>query len=680
MTIIRRTRVFAPSALRAWKSHVLAGTRFRSRVPGDHESMWVRRGLIPGVLLIALAVGSAFAWWWNSGTPMERGVAAYRRGDWKTASNEARRALNDSPRQRDALRLLARAQARQGRLEPAMQYFERLGSDAMDAEDWFLAGQTLLAQGLLEPARTALDHALERDPNQAEALETLVKFDTRSDRLFEAMNQAKRLAEVPGWEARGLALVGMLHAELSDPAQAAAAFESALTRDPDLRGFSASPLVVRKDLARALLALRRPTDAEAHIKSILAKTNDAEAHWLLSRVALQQGEGDRASAELERAREYSRLHADPREPAPYVGAARCASCHREIARAQQGGHHAMTFLSGKSLGELALPEGEIPDPHNQEVVHELKREGGHVALTTRVGNETLRALADYALGSDCRALTMVGRDQEGVIRELRMSHYHEGPPWDMTTGHETRPSENRQYLGRRLSRDMERQCLGCHTTCVPQSLSQTGPAAADGGIGCERCHGPGGNHLAAVNFGSVDLAIGRPRLLSHEQSLMVCAPCHSPRTQELAIDDPLAVRFPGATFPMSRCYTESERGLSCTTCHDPHRDVETDVREYEAVCLSCHSSQESPSTETPRSGVRKGRRRIVSLPAKAKRVACPVEPRQGCVSCHMPKVTTNLGHNQRFSDHRIRVHPRTGMDERKADTGDGRPARRLPTE
>ena len=43
------------------------------------------------------------------------------------------------------------------------------------------------------------------------------------------------------------------------------------------------------------------------------------------------------------------------------------------------------------------------------------------------------------------------------------------------------------------------------------------------------------------------------------------------------------------TMTWSRCYTESEGNLSCVTCHDPHRNVETSTVANEAKCLICHA-------------------------------------------------------------------------------------------
>jgi hypothetical protein len=178
------------------------------------------------------------------------------------------------------------------------------------------------------------------------------------------------------------------------------------------------------------------------------------------------------------------------------------------------------------------------------------------------------------------------------------------------------------------------ECLDCHRTSLRASRDPKLPEARDRGIGCERCHGPGGHHLAAVAVNFDDLAIGRPSFASSEQITNLCAACHRADDPTIALDDPRALRFQTKTLPLSRCYSESGGDLSCTTCHDPHRDAETSAAFYEGRCLSCHSASTAD----------KGTHRAV----------CPVNPSRDCLSCHMPPVAGAAPHTK-FTDHFIRV-------------------------
>ena len=126
-----------------------------------------------------------------------------------------------------------------------------------------------------------------------------------------------------------------------------------------------------------------------------------------------------------------------------------------------------------------------------------------------MGNDVYRAVVDYAFGSGDRGLTLVGRDESGTARELRLSRYGEIDRWSETTGQALRPGRPADFLGRPLSPDDLRGCFECHTTQPDAAQLRTGPEPAVRGIGCEQCHGPGGHHLAAVEARLDDLAIAR---------------------------------------------------------------------------------------------------------------------------------------------------------------------------
>jgi hypothetical protein len=148
-----------------------------------------------------------------------------------------------------------------------------------------------------------------------------------------------------------------------------------------------------------------------------------------------------------------------------------------------------------------------------------------------------------------------------------------------------------------------------------------------------------------------DLAVGRPRLAPAERVTALCAGCHSPKGAAVDHDDPKAIRFQGTTLTWSRCYTESRGSLTCTTCHDPHRDAETSHAYYEAKCLSCHS----PTAPSPAPTEVDDGTRPIAPPESMPRVPCPVSPSGGCVDCHMPTRGGIIPHTS-FTDHEIRVH------------------------
>ena len=150
---------------------------------------------------------------------------------------------------------------------------------------------------------------------------------------------------------------------------------------------------------------------------------------------------------------------------------------------------------GRTSPDCRLPDGPLPDPADPKAIdHHVRRDGDRIGWETRVDGEVARAIVEYAFGSGDRGVTPVGRDEDGRFREIRLSRYGDIDGWDVTAGHPARPEPTTagQYLGRLLSADDFHKCLGCHTTDFRASRDRVGPLAVESGIGCERCHGPGG--------------------------------------------------------------------------------------------------------------------------------------------------------------------------------------------
>lgn len=611
------------------------------RMVGKRATLrWWTAVLVLSLLSAGGAVG-LWAWWWRGDGLLLRGRAAYAQGNWQGTKSFARQRIKTAPNDVEAWQLLARASARLGGDALAQSiYGSRMTPAQMQGEDYYLLGAGLFRQEQTAAAISVLEKGIRIDPRHPELLQELSRSYAHRDDLIRATDLAARLASVPGWEARGDLLAGVLKYEQTDSAGAAKHLERALKHDPALRGAVAAPALARKLLARAWLRLGQHAAARGPLETLLSEGSDPEAAWLLSRALLQSGDGAGAAAALARSQEYGDESVFAHEPAPYVGAAKCAECHLAIHSSQQHSLHARTFYPTSGLDAVALPQQPVADRFDPAVVHTLKREGNRIGVATRVGDRTYRALVDYAIGSGDRGLTLVGRDDAGQSRELRLSRYSDGSGWDVTIGQRPNPQDPAGYLGLPLSVDEVHGCVHCHTTDGRAMLERVGPTVADRGIGCERCHGPGGNHVQAVAVKFPDLAIARPQSFSAERQVRLCAQCHTPKGNVVINPmDKTTVRFQAVHFVKSRCYTESNGALSCLTCHNPHRDAETSAVFYESKCLSCHAAG-------PTKGAKDGGHRPVS---------CPVNPTNGCLPCHMPVEKQAIPHAT-FSDHHIRVH------------------------
>jgi hypothetical protein len=583
--------------------------------------------------------------------PLKRGLSAYSRGDWAAAEQEARRRLKDRSDDPGALRLLVRCLFRQGRDQAALGIAERLPRPGLDVEDYYLQGQAFMRLGQRERGILLWRAALGLDVNHVESLLALEQAFFGLDLLDEAAKAALRLASQPGWRGKAALLLAAVRAEQSDPGGAAAALRDALDHQDQWTG-AETPGEVRKQLVRFLLRVGQPLQARHELRNITGGPDGAELDWLQSRCDIQQGiassPGVAASASA-----YRGAHPLEPEPAPSVGAARCASCHPTQFKPQQRSRHARTFTRKERLASVPTPDRPVMDPGNRRVTHSFERDGRGLEIHTKVRDRVYETIVDYAFGSGDRGLTLVGHGPEGWPYEYRLSHYPDPVGWDVTSGQPAQPEDPALFQGTRINSDAVRRCLFCHTTQPFAVLTGAGPASSDSAIGCERCHGPGGHHLrvvsrAAAVSGAADVAIARPALATGAPIVALCSQCHSPRDKNLVVTPgaPDAVRFQGLTLTWSRCYSESGNVLDCVTCHDPHHDADPTPASYEAQCLSCHS----PGSSSAGRGSHRSER-----PEARARVSCPIQPEHSCISCHMPRVKTPMAHAH-FTDHFIRVH------------------------
>ncbi|MDX2037968.1 MAG: cytochrome c3 family protein [Isosphaeraceae bacterium] len=580
---------------------------------------------IPGVVLLVLG---ALAWLLLPRDPLELGTAAYSRGDWSAAELYARQAILDDLDDPEGLRLLARTNARLGRDAAAGDLFRRLGPGLAQPEDLTLMGSILLRRGERGQGMILLERARDAEPGRAETLRPLAEVYIDTDFPAAAVEVAEQLVSIsPSIDAHRL--LGRSSRAVGDHRRAARAFERALALAAG--DASRETKAIQRDLARSLLHLGESTGASRVLEPV---TGD-EAAWLASRAALQSGDVA-AHRRFSRAAEAYRSQRplEP-EPAPFVGSASCLPCHEAVARAHASSRHFHTFRREGELSDaVAITSDPIRDPRDPRIHHRIEAREGRIRASVDSGAATIHALAVYALGSGHRGRSLIVRDSENRSREYRLTHYARGVGWDLTMHHPAQPATLADALGQPLLADNVRACVGCHVTDSFASTDVDSPLVRESGVGCERCHGPGGNHLRAVAKGLEDLAIVRPNLADTADRVGLCAQCHkAPRGVDLLGDD--AARFAWPKLGSSRCFTESGGAMDCVTCHSPHRDAVVDKARYERICLDCHSGRPLAST---------GKRPAV----------CTVDPETKCLECHMPRVQDAIPHTS-FTDHLIRI-------------------------
>lgn len=321
--------------------------------------------------------------------------------------------------------------------------------------------------------------------------------------------------------------------------------------------------------------------------------------------------------------------------ARFVGSASCKSCHETIADRYETSGHAHTFaLTANSSVAHQLGDREFFDPQrNQRFRYHFDNVGLTASLPDVFGDE--RFPLTYALGSGTHAVTFLTllpkRDGSTVGLEHRVSFYRDLPGLNLTVGHRylKGPVEDSEHFGKVVDERQLEQCIGCHTTQAKIRDHQLVDVLPH--VGCESCHGPGSDHATAQQSGRgvSDLSVAH-RWPTALDELQTCGKCHrlpeSLKASEIVRTSRVLPRFQPAGLMQSRCYTQAEGTLRCTTCHDPHTKVSRDPAHYERICRDCHQRQSV--------------------------AACP-QGTESCVQCHLPPI--RFEGVASFHDHWIRI-------------------------
>jgi predicted CXXCH cytochrome family protein len=216
------------------------------------------------------------------------------------------------------------------------------------------------------------------------------------------------------------------------------------------------------------------------------------------------------------------------------------------------------------------------------------------------------------------------------------------------------------YPADNMGRPTGPTCDGCHSVNYDVRTKQV----AEWNVGCEKCHGPGSEHVARPSRTN----IFNPTRADLVHANDVCIQCHSQGTPvtnpiegryydwpvgfqvgrgnlsdvwrldvpELGKPDFLYFadgtahknRMQGNDFVTSRMY---QRGVTCFSCHDVHgTDNNADLRRPAAtMCLQCHNA----------GGANGPKEATIEQHTHHTAGSAGNE----CVNCHMPKIETTLG-------------------------------------
>ena len=306
----------------------------------------------------------------------------------------------------------------------------------------------------------------------------------------------------------------------------------------------------------------------------------------------------------------------------------CAMCH-----SAESSHHLQTAMAQAlyTVGASAILKTH-PDLQFQEGPYHSRivRQGDTSILTVTQGAETFTIPLLWAFGLGRAGQTYVFHYGESYY-ESRVSFFDALGTLDLTMGAaNSKPQNILEAAGRRMSVMEERQCFGCHSN-GGVSDGKLHIDAMIPGVGCQSCHGPAEKHVEAVHAGDASAAKMRHLAsLSADDTAELCGQCHRTWSQ-IAVSGPRGVnnvRFQPYRLANSQCYDAADSRIRCTSCHDPHSVLETNIASYDSKCAACHST---------------------ALHTKVCSVA-----KANCAGCHMPKLDLPGAHAQ-FTDHQIRI-------------------------
>jgi len=348
------------------------------------------------------------------------------------------------------------------------------------------------------------------------------------------------------------------------------------------------------------------------------------------------------------------VHGGKPQHEKYAGDAACLSCHQDQSNSYVHTAHHLTsqpankdsilgsFRDGSNVLMIADPATAGDDP-GLYFKMEAKDSGFYQTAVAGWPGQLQRRSErfDIVIGSGVRGQSYLYWHGDQLY-ELPVSYWSDGSRWINSPGYKNGTMN--------FSRAAIPRCLECHATYIePRSpdplTNQYVKASLELGISCERCHGPGADHVslhrtkASAPAGLTGEAILNPAKFSRDRQVDLCALCHNGiRSQELV---PAFSFVPGkpldnyllpnegdmAAHPdvhgnqvglleKSRCYLSSPN-MSCSTCHDVHQP-ERPAATYSNRCLTCHQVESCGMSKT-----------------MGHKIA------DNCIDCHMPVEQTN---------------------------------------
>lgn len=372
----------------------------------------------------------------------------------------------------------------------------------------------------------------------------------------------------------------------------------------------------------------------------------------------------------------------------FAGSATCASCHKDIyATHIKTAHYQDSRPATKEYIKGSFDSGRNHFVYNKAWEVILEQQDHHFFQTAILnGKENQRAPFDIVIGSARKGQSYLYWDSSRLF-QLPVSYYTALDSWCNSPGFPD------GYP--RFNRRVPSFCLECHATyakTIDFGESDNGYRFDKNqviyGIDCEKCHGPGAEHVAfytahpgttttaipatnhpapGTNYPSSPTAAAPPyilntRRMSRQQRLDACALCHSgartpvrPAFSFKTGDRLNDFSLPGylndsaasldvhanqyGLLTASKCFRSSQ--MDCASCHNVHVNEAGNLKAYSQKCMTCHNTADHNT--------------------------CTVKAAPGlvlsdnCIDCHMParpsqKIILTLSGTSKAVHDLVRTH------------------------
>lgn len=376
-------------------------------------------------------------------------------------------------------------------------------------------------------------------------------------------------------------------------------------------------------------------------------------------------------------------------PTDYAGSRACASCHREVYDSYQSHPMAQSLAAVGDAERIETAQPSDIAPEESREHYRVDQDGNtfrhHEIILDAAGKSVIEQSVPihYSVGSGHHGRSYLFK-RSGVMFMSPVSWYSEGRRWDLSPGY---PANGHDRFERRVSS----ACLACHAGIVrpdPERSDTFQPEPFfEAAIGCERCHGPAGSHVAFHERSNSSAKpatdpILRLSELGRSRREAICNQCHLQgerrvlragrsefdfrpgdrlddvwvqflKDQRLSDSDSVPAVSQVEQMMASKCYQNTKGRLGCISCHDPHSVPmpEARVTHFRSRCLQCHGESDSECAESPRDRVTR-------------------QPDDSCIACHMPRTSiSDVSHSSQV-DHRVLRHrPRGEIAKPVASTG-----------